>query len=214
MAATAAPKAAGKSTRAAVAAGVPAAYYKAGKPAFASFGPIRYLSLRGVGEPGGEAFQAAIQAIYPVAYTLKFAEKAEGRDFKVGALEARWWTASGDRIPDEGPADAASWRWEVLIAVPAGVSEAAFLAARDAAAAKKKGARCAEVQLITLDEGEVVQALHTGPYDREWDTIRGMVALMEQAGRQPAGRHHEIYLNDPRRVGPERTKTILRQPVG
>jgi hypothetical protein len=26
-------------------------------------------------------------------------------------------------------------------------------------------------------------------------------------------RHHEIYLSDPRRVAPERLKTILRHPV-
>lgn len=27
------------------------------------------------------------------------------------------------------------------------------------------------------------------------------------------GRHHEIYLSDPRRTAPERLRTILRQPV-
>jgi len=29
----------------------------------------------------------------------------------------------------------------------------------------------------------------------------------------PNGHHHEIYLNDPNRVAPEKLATVLRQPV-
>jgi hypothetical protein len=30
---------------------------------------------------------------------------------------------------------------------------------------------------------------------------------------EPGAKHHEIYLNDPRRVAPEKIKTLVRLPV-
>ena len=55
--------------------------------------------------------------------------------------------------------------------------------------------------------------LHVGPYERESETIALMKAYAERNGMTFHGRHHEIYLSDPRRVPPERLKTILRHPV-
>ena len=37
--------------------------------------------------------------------------------------------------------------------------------------------------------------------------------FMPENGYEPAGKHHEIYLSDPRKVAPEKLKTVLRQPV-
>ena len=51
------------------------------------------LAIDGKGAPESPGFQSAVQALYRVAYTLKFALKREDRDFKVGALEGRWWAA-------------------------------------------------------------------------------------------------------------------------
>ena len=58
-----------------------------------------------------------------------------------------------------------------------------------------------------------VQMLHVGPYDEEPRTVAQMRAFAEAEGLAFRGRHHEIYLSDPRRVEPERLKTILRMPV-
>jgi hypothetical protein len=40
-----------------------------------------------------------------------------------------------------------------------------------------------------------------------------MRAFAGSEGYEFAERHHEIYLSDPRRVAPEKLKTILRIPV-
>lgn len=69
------------------------------------------------------------------------------------------------------------------------------------------------VQLIELREDTCVQILHVGPYTEEKDSIAKMRAFAERAGRKFAGKHHEIYLTDPRRVKPDKLKTILRHPV-
>jgi len=37
--------------------------------------------------------------------------------------------------------------------------------------------------------------------------------FIPRAGLKMAGRHHEIYLSDPRRRQPSKLRTILRQPV-
>jgi hypothetical protein len=93
-----------------------------------------------------------------------------------------------------------------------------FITARDlkqtGATLKEKGKEpAAEVRLETLREGRCVQVLHTGPYADEPATVTRMKALVEGQGLSFVGPHHEIYLSDPRRVAPEKLRTILRMPV-
>jgi hypothetical protein len=70
-----------------------------------------------------------------------------------------------------------------------------------------------EVELATLEEDQCVQMLHAGPYDQEPETLAQMEAFATGQGYRFAGLHHEIYLSDPRRVAPEKLRTILRIPV-
>lgn len=37
--------------------------------------------------------------------------------------------------------------------------------------------------------------------------------VIPEYGARMSGRHHEIYLSDPRRTAPGRPRTILRQPI-
>ena len=184
-------------------------YYGAdAQPRLARFGVVPYLAIEGRGVPGGPAFQEAVGALYAVAYALKFAAKADGADFTVPALEAQWWTHDGRGR--ERPKEA--WTWRLLVRVPATVRAAGVAAAAKAAAAKGPAA-AQRVGLVRLDEGDCVQALHVGPYDREGATLRRLERHAEGIGLRHVGPHHEIYLNDPRRVAPSKVKTILRWPV-
>ncbi|MHC4860482.1 MAG: GyrI-like domain-containing protein [Planctomycetota bacterium] len=70
-----------------------------------------------------------------------------------------------------------------------------------------------EVRLETIDEGRCVQRLHVGPYESEQETLAAMREHMAKEGVEQAGHHHEIYLSDPRRVAPEKRRTILRLPI-
>jgi hypothetical protein len=58
-----------------------------------------------------------------------------------------------------------------------------------------------------------VQTLHLGSYDDEGPVLEAMHAHIAASGLRMTGRHHEIYLSDPRRTAPEKLRTILRQPV-
>jgi hypothetical protein len=175
-------------------------------------GKARFLSSEGQGAPESEAFGGSIEAMYGVAYTIKMTRKFAGLgDYKVAPLEGLWWS---DVRPEEfmaGPRE--QWRWKLLIRTPDFIAEKDLAAARESLRAKKKPPRFEQVRLETLDEGDCVQMLHVGPYADEPRTCSAMQAFIEEHGLSMTGRHHEIYLCDPRRTAAERLKTILRFSV-
>jgi len=180
------------------------------KPVLLRIAKATYLGIAGRGTPGGEAFQQAMGALYSVAFTIKMASKLAGRDYGVSKPEGLWWVDSGGSFMTE-PKD--KWSWRLLIRTPDFIGKREMEAARKQLAEKGKGPLVNEVELTTLNENQCVQMLHVGPYDREPETILQMEAFAGEQGYRFDGLHHEIYLSDPRRVAPERLRTILRIPV-
>jgi hypothetical protein len=179
------------------------------KPVLVKTGPTQYLAINGRGAPGCERFCACIGALYAVAFTIKMARKFAGeRDYAVCKLEGQWFF-------DVDPAtiDKEQWQWKLLIRTPDFISESDRKQAVAALLKKGKSGGVEDVALETIDEGQCVQVLHIGPFENERDTIAAMRAFAEEKALAFAGPHHEIYLSDPRRVPPERWKTILREPV-
>jgi hypothetical protein len=178
-------------------------------PALVHVGAGRYLSVEGHGAPSGEAFQKAMGALYGTAYTLKFAMKERGRDFKVASSEGLWSADGGAPLAMTKPKT--TWRWKLLIRVPDFVT---VKDARDALEAlrAKKGPQ-PHVALETLREGDAVQMLHVGTYADEPRTLAKMDEFVRERKLRYRGAHHEIYLSDPRRVPSARLRTILRHPV-
>jgi len=183
-----------------------AEYVTPKEPVLIHVGAAKYLTADGVGAPGGEKFQEAVGALYSMAFTMKMAKKFAGQDYKVCHLEGLWWGFEQMEAQDQ-------WRWKLLMRVPDFICDRMLKAT--AARLKEKGRPDSpvEVRLETLKEGRCVQVLHTGPYSNEPATIARMKTLAESKGLSFAGAHHEIYLSDPRRVAPEKLRTILRMPV-
>jgi hypothetical protein len=188
-----------------------AEYVTPKKPVLVDIKPANYLTIVGRGEPGGEIFQAKIGALYAVAFTIKMTKKFAGRDYKVCAPEALWWGTAGRPDFFREPSD--RWNWKLMIRTPEFIKKPDLAEAVEKLKAKGKGPEVAEVQLETISEGRCVQMLHVGPYDREPETVAQMAAFVKESGLSFHGLHHEIYLSDPRRVAPERLRTILRLPV-
>ena len=183
------------------------------KPVILDVPKLKYLTYDGESHPDGNAtFQQAFEALYAVAYTIKFTLKMgpDGRDFKVAPPEGLWWI-EGDKPFDTAPK--ADWRWRLMIAVPDYVDGAMLRAARGAIKEKKGLTTPDNVRLKLFREGKAVQLMHIGPYDKEKPTIDRMMEFAADQGFRTAGKHHEIYLSDPRRTAPEKIKTILRLPV-
>jgi len=185
-------------------------------PAIVEVPELCFLMIDGRGDPNSsEAYQDALGALYGIAYTLKFTlKKAEPeRDFKVAPLEGLWWADTEAPSMAALQADRDSWNWTMMIAVPDGVTAAEFAAAAEAAARRRPLPAAARVRLERFAEGLAAQIMHVGPYADEAPTIAALHAFVEEQGYALRGRHHEIYLGDPRRTAPERLKTVLRHPV-
>ena len=181
-------------------------------PRFVDVPPLSYFMIDGQGPPAGEAFQVAIQALYSTAYTIKFALKAAGRtDFVAPPLEALWWSAD-PRAFEENRRDA--WCCTLMLMLPEHVGNADLQAALETLERKGKRAPAHDqMRLATLEEGRAVQALYVGPYDDMGPAVDQLRAFADSNGYRQTGRHHDIYLSDPRRSAPEKLKTLLRQPV-
>jgi hypothetical protein len=161
----------------------------------------RYLAIDGTEPPGSAGYIAAIGGLYGVAYPLHFALRARGiRGHRVGMLEGLYW------LPERGSDDPV--RWRLLVAVPAEANE------DDVDHAMRNAGSAAErMYLDRWEEGPSAEILHVGPYADEARSLARLAAAIVDAGLVAHGPHHEIYLNNPREVGDDRTRTVLRQAV-
>ncbi|OFW55442.1 MAG: hypothetical protein A2133_00925 [Actinobacteria bacterium RBG_16_64_13] len=162
-------------------------------------------------------FAAAIGALFGISYTLKFVSKrrpVDPIDYTVMSLEGLWTTP-------EGGADYATsqeWLWTLMIMQPDHISEEMFTEAlhhlRKKHAKEWGGTEALDrLRLERFAEGTCIQTLHIGPYLDEPHTLARMAAFAHANGYVFRGRHHEIYLGDPRTAQPENLKTVLRHPV-
>jgi hypothetical protein len=164
--------------------------------------------------PGtSEAYRHAIEALYGASYTLKFMSKLRKQnpiDYPVMALEGLWWTDSGEfDISKKEP-----WRWTMMMMQPEHITAEIFQEALGQLRKKDRGGPdLNSLRFERFREGPCVQIMHIGPYADEPATLEKMHSFARESGYRLRGRHHEIYLSDPRRAKPERLKTVLRHPV-
>jgi hypothetical protein len=180
--------------------------------------PLQFAMIDGAIEPGilpgdSTTFQEGLQAMYGISYTLKFMSKLRKEDpidYPVMALEGLWWVEGGEfniSIPGD-------WKWTLIMLQPDHITQEMFQEALRQLR-QKRGDLLAfsRLRLETFHEGLCMQIMHIGPYADEPATIARMHAFALENGCQLRGKHHEIYLGDPRRAAPEKLKTVLRQPV-
>ena len=185
-------------------------------PAIVEVPDLAFLMIDGRGDPAtSEGYMDALQTLYSVAYTLKSTlKKADPeRDFRVAPLEGLWWADEAAPTMDELQRDRDTWNWTMMIAVPDAVTADEVTAAAGAAARKRELAAAPLLRLERLEEGLAAQIMHVGPYAEEAATIERLHEFVAAQGYELRGRHHEIYLGDPRRTAPERLKTVLRHPI-
>lgn len=184
---------------------------------FVDVPPLKFVMIDGAIESDrspndSPAFQQATEALYGMSYTLKFMSKKREKDpidYVVMGLEGLWWVEDGQfdiRYPG-------NWLFTLMILQPDHISEAAFSAGLAQLEKKKPNPANRMLRLETFHEGECVQIMHIGPYADEPQTVARMEAFAEENGYRMFGKHHEIYMGDPRRGDPAKLKTVLRHPV-
>jgi hypothetical protein len=173
---------------------------------------MSFLMIDGRGDPNtSAAYREAVEALYTASYAIRAVAKTSlQRVHTVAPLEGLWsaedWAVFRTRDKD-------AWDWTMMIAQPdwitAGIVDDALAAAR-----KKQRPALDLLRFERYTDGRSVQILHVGAYDDEGPTLARLHdEYLPANGLAPTGRHHEIYLSDPRKTEPAKLKTVLRQPV-
>ena len=195
-------------------------YMPKGKPEIVTVPAMNYIAVRGCGNPNEEGgdYKKSIELLYGIAYTIKMSKKGDHKidgyfDYVVPPLEGFWWQEGVDGIDYSHKEN---FRWISVIRLPDFVTRSDFEWATEEATRKKK-MDFSKVEFLTVEEGLCVQCMHTGSYDDEPATVSMMHEFIESQGYAlditDKRLHHEIYLSDPRKVAPEKLKTVIRLPI-
>lgn len=172
---------------------------------------LQFLMVDGAGDPNTSvAYAEAVEALYAMSYTLKFISKQESVNYTVMPLEGLWWTPNPDEFSME---DKSAWEWTAMMVQPEHITAGLVVAAADQVRKKKDPPALDRVRFERYREGLAVQILYFGPYADEAPTIERLHRFATDGGYRLRGKHHEIYLSDPRRTAPEKLRTVIRQPV-
>lgn len=175
--------------------------------------PLQYLMFDGKGDPNSAPeYPQAIEALYSLSYTLKFMSKrAFDRDYVVGPLEGLWWAKDMNSFITR---EKSKWSWTLMILQPDWIEKGHLCAALSEVVMKKGLPGLEKVRLERLEEGLSAQILHVGSYEDEGPTLKRLHEdWLPANGLVESGKHHEIYLSDPRKTEASKLRTILRQPV-
>lgn len=188
-------------------------YHPPRKPVIVEVPNLQYLMIDGKGYPEtSQEYQDALEALYPVAYTLKFAlKKAEILDYTVMPLEGLWWAEDMEAFLVTNRKG--EWLWTSMIMQPPQITLDHFREAKAVVKEKKNSVALPKMRLETYQEGLSVQVMHIGPFSEEGPVIEAMHQFAFNQGYELRGKHHEIYLSDPRRTTPEKLRTVIRQPL-
>jgi hypothetical protein len=173
--------------------------------------PMNFLMIDGKGDPNKSVdYQDAMAALYTLSYGLKFALKSQGYDHVVPPIEGLWWM---ENMEEFSFTNKDMWAWTMMIMQPEWINQEWVERVRKNARGKKDNPFIDKVRYERFYEGLSVQFLYTGAYADEAPKISEMHKFILSNGYKSNGKHHEIYLGDPRKTSPERLQTIIRQPV-
>jgi hypothetical protein len=159
-------------------------------------------------------YQNALETLYGLSYTLKFMVKQRKKDpvdYPVMSLEGLWWAKGSQKDFNVSRKDA--WYFTAMIMQPEPVTAALFAEAKEKLRAKKNPIMLEDARFEKFEEGPSIQVMHLGPYSEEPASIAKLVAFATENGYKTHGKHHEIYLGDPRRTAPAKLRTVLRHPI-
>jgi hypothetical protein len=173
---------------------------------------MSFLMIDGSGDPNtAQEYNDSVEALFAVSYALKFMVKKEkGVDYGVLPLEGLWWT---DDMTQFSVENKDMWKWTSMIMQPEYVTEDLVSKALEQVEKKKDPPALPKIRFESFHEGLSAQIMHIGPYSAEGPTIERLHNFIKENGCELKGKHHEIYLSDPRRSAPERMKTVIRQPM-
>ena len=159
-----------------------------------------------------DEFRSGIEGLFALSKAMKTAigRTHIGFEYAVMPLECLWWVrGSCDYTPDNQE----EWKWILMMVQPNYVTSALAREVLGELDEDKSLSSIKKVRYGVFTEGLSVQTLHSGQRADKWTTINRLRAFIEKKGYQIRGRHHEIYISDPRTLSAEKMKMIIRLPI-
>ena len=178
---------------------------------------MTFITVDGKGDPNTSAeYTAAVELLYGLSYTIKMGSKSI-LEYVVPPLEGLWSVDDDFRGGGAEINDKSKFIWTMMIRQPDFVTEDILEVAKISLAKKKPNLDISKAKLETITEGLSVQVMHIGSYDDEPATVAALDGFAIENGYildiNDIRRHHEIYISDPRKVAPEKLKTVIRHPI-
>ena len=193
-------------------------YFPKTEPVLIDIPAMQFVAIEGKGNPNDEdgEYQEALKVLYGIQYAIKMSKKGTHIpngyfDYVVPPLEGLWWIDGNETFSSKS-----KYNWISLIRLPEFVTKDVFKWACEETSKKKK-IDVSKAQFLKIREGLCVQCMHIGSYDDEPRTLKMIDEFIEANSLKndlnDKRRHHEIYLNDPRKTEASKLKTVLRVPV-
>jgi len=175
---------------------------------------MKFFKISGKGNSNTSTeFQNAIKVLYSASFTLKmkFVKKEDpNQDYVVPPLEALWYMENDQPWSMNNKEN---WYFDLMIRIPDHVKDEQIRKMIRLLEEKEDLQGISKLEVFEFTEGKCIQILHRGSYNEEPKTIKKMQEFIKKMGFELRGKHHEIYLSDPRRCKPQNLRTILRQPI-
>ena len=173
---------------------------------------MRFVMIDGKGAADRTALDHAVKWLFTAIYPIKrLARERMGKSFVEPPLEGLWWA---DDMQDFICGNRDKLHWRMMIVFEPDWLTPQMLDDGVASARARLGEPPSSLRLESYAEGLSVQIMHLGDPRKQSATLaRIHQEFLPQHNLIANGHHHEIYLNDPNRVAPEKLRTVLRQPV-
>ena len=176
---------------------------------------IRFMMIDGSGDPNGEEFAKATEALYSLSYAVRMSYKSNDvpagyYEYTVFPLEGVW-----DLLDRSKPAtDKNNLKYTIMIRQPDFLTVQGFKRFLEGTKRKKPNPFLEQARFEQIADGLSCQMMHIGSFDDEPASFARMEAFCTEHGFIRASKlHREIYLSDPRKTELARLKTVLRFSV-
>lgn len=190
-------------------------YMPKASPEIVEVPEMPFVMIGGSGDPNGEDFARATEALYSLSYAVKMSYKSDDvpagyYEYTVFPLEGVW-----DLLDRSKPAtDKSNFAYTIMIRQPDFLTETGFERFLEQTKRKKPNPFLEKARFEQAADGWSCQMMHIGSFDDEPASFAQMEAFCIQQGFVRASKtHREIYLSDPRKIEPAKMKTVLRFPV-
>src|SRR6056297_3122000 len=175
--------------------------------------PQKFFMIDGKGNPNtSEKYKMAVKSLFKLSYKLKYAvKKQKGVKYPTPPLEGLWWVENMENFSLQNKEE---WIWTAMMRIPSivpdKIAQSVLKTIRE-----KKGERFPalnQIRIESYEEGTAAQVFYEGEYEHEGPIIQKLHEEIKAQGYELRGKHHEIYLSNPKIRFWKKPKTIIRQP--